>query len=151
MCLVTKDPTIHILEEDMIVYKLVKLELDGRYRSYFRFDYYYIENQLHFRDKLIGKIYESINEAEEDRITYADTETIKKFGFRPGYLKEWVVDEKISVFREGFHFCESLERAKKFNADHKDIVKFTVPKGAEVVYDRFGLGVCNKIICTPNK
>lgn len=121
MCLITEQKEPIILEEDLIVYKNVKLTKNG-YESYF-FPFTWKAKKLEETELKTG---------------------IKFTGFDPlvtCHYKDSI--SEIKSWEEGFHFAFTKERLHILNVPIKE---FLIPKGAQVVKDATGLGVTNKIM-----
>ncbi|MFA5722670.1 MAG: hypothetical protein WC979_00195 [Candidatus Pacearchaeota archaeon] len=57
---------------------------------------------------------------------------------------------RLQSYGQGYHFCVTKKRAKQ-HSNYYTILSCTIPKGSEVVFDKTGLGITNKIIINSPK
>jgi hypothetical protein len=132
MCLLTieKEPTI--LTEDLVVYKKMKIEPDGTFRSIF-YDKKWRRGLIYSTKLQIEKYGDYFDDIAYDEYKKAGIiiKTEDTFSYRKD--ARWV--------SEGFHwFAEQTERGI-----WGTLVKCIVPAGAKVYRDVSGLGVSDKL------
>ena len=126
MCLITFDPTVHIAEEDMIVYKEGKFPHNEKlFQSALR-PFFYRKFSLYKTE-----ILESGSQAGYDNIV-------------TNFYYSSKSDRKIYSFGQGFHSALELKRLS--GSSFYRNAEFIIPKGSEYIKDETGLLVSNKII-----
>jgi len=144
MCLITKQTTPTILNEDLIVYKELK----------------YIEGEIYSNCEdfpyELNKLYQTEIKKTTD-LCYNDHIVEQYYnltGFSLLGLKEEYKKQHLKSYGKGFHFYNSIERLNLSNEPFKNdvlvyqqvTVKCTIPKGSKVYFDDTELGVANQII-----
>ena len=126
MCLVTFDPTVHIAEEDMVVYKQgIKVEESVFSSGFFTFSYK--QNTL-YETKIKKGIFHYFDCIAERMYNNMEERYLQSFG-------------------AGFHSAFTKERFDTTGIPGEDsIAEFIIPKGSEYIKDETGLLVSNKII-----
>ena len=148
MSLITRSNCVDIVEENIKVYKYVRI-IDGNYHSEF--------NGFCYKQ---GVIYETKLKTSElslfSSIEMFDEVVIKKYipdGIKQGSieLQEYIMNN-YKCINEGFHSSFSKERLKNRLKDilklRKDfeIREFIIPRGSEYYKDETGLLVSNRIL-----
>jgi hypothetical protein len=130
MCLITEQNKAIILEEDLIVYKLIKKIGDCYYSTFFDFDW--TKNVL---EEVVMKSHQTDYDGGDD----VPFDTTAKQAYEEFFRNE------LTVWKEGFHFAFQKSRLFCYG-DNEEVMPFKIPKGANIVEDLSGLGVTNKIM-----
>ena len=144
MSLITRSNCVDIAEENIKVYKYVRI-IDGNFHSEF--------NGFCYKQ---GVIYETELKTSETRIEMFDKVVTKKYipdGMKQGSIElKKYIRNNYKCINEGFHSSFSEERLKdklkdilKFRKNF-EIQKFIIPKGSEYYKDETGLLVSNRIL-----
>jgi hypothetical protein len=132
MCLITTQSEPEILEEDLIVYKILDIMLRAKH-VYFMYS--------------IGKLYKTKIEETDDikfydmfaRFHVIEIGPMEEDYDRAG-LKVVIDKYNLKCYGPGFHSFETIDRDNGIN------VECTIPKGSEVYRDGSGLLISNQII-----
>lgn len=125
MCLVTTDPTVHIAEEDMIVYKQGLKETENIFNSSF-YTFSYKKDVLYETEIGIG--------------------TGLYFDCMSDRVYDNIEEKHLHYFGPGFHSAFNPNRFNDTGTEEDSIAEFIVPKGAEYIKDATSLLISNKII-----
>lgn len=151
MCLITNQQEPIILEEDLVVYKVLKSTRSNDV----------VASTARSFEYTLGKLYSTSIEETSDAL-FADPQDLDDcsqiYGVAPHYfgvsklyfIKSKQPATKFKVFGAGFHFCKNKKRAiqhiKTIRSSIVYIYKCLIPKGSEVYYNCSDLGVTNNII-----
>lgn len=164
MCLVTRSNVKEtVLEEDMVVWKLVQRERDPMY-VYSHFQTFVYKRGKRYmtciRKMDSPKTLEYFDDASI-RPFYDDMENVKVLSLnaKSNMVSNRLKEGKLSQYDIGFHFAVEKQRLRNTidlaSMEYADltvkITRFVVPKGAKVVFDESGLGVASEIIYSPEK
>lgn len=132
MCLVTeKQP--ELLEDDLIVYKVVQPLLDRAFQSSFKY-YKYLLHDLQPSIVLLGLPFEEV------------MKTMYGIYANEAAFKFYIDRIDVEVYLNGYHFYIDATKAQKHNIFPAEvIVECMVPAGSTVVYDSTGMGVASQI------
>lgn len=137
MCLITTDPTIHILEEDLIVYKsLIKLDNSQSFISTSQ-NFLYVKGYLNTNKKLVA--------VKQIIISGAD---IANDYYYANYKAHDYYDTKPDCYgvKYGFHVFLKEEDCLSDSYPISTVFSFLIPKGSNIIYDQVGMAVTNQII-----
>jgi hypothetical protein len=126
MCLITEQEKPIILKKDKIVYKVLTYE--GMSPCH---PFTWEAGRL-YTESLSARVVNTL-EIYDGSYTFSDTLTIREYD-RKG---------KFFCFSRGFHFSKTK---KRLNLWREEKFRFKIPAGAEVYYDKTGLGITNKIM-----
>jgi hypothetical protein len=137
MCLITKQSEPEILEEDLIVYKLL-YKYGGKYHSPFTIFMYNLHElyQTKIQTSDDFSFFDNI-----DRETF-ENENTKDSGRSIRYK---VLNNGYSVFGQGFHSALTMERLQTHHIND-EIYICIIPKGSEIYTNSSGLVISNQII-----
>lgn len=141
MCLITKQKEPIILKEDLKVYKLLGYEIEpGVYNAW---------NPALTKTRYSeGQTYKSdIKESEPGSEAIFDGKAAEVVGLDDyGRMSDFMHETDYIAYGPGRHFATTLKRLQPLNLFTKNpVAECTIPAGAEVYYDKSGLGVTNII------
>jgi hypothetical protein len=146
MCLITRQTTPIILEEDLTVYKLVSVWRTSKSYNIF---HSYIQG-FSYEKKVLYKT--TIKRSEYPK--WSDKKASKDYGFgnakNLSQLKhlEELQKEDLVGYDRGFHSYlkrRGLLKRSSYGLKSDRIVECIIPKGSEVYYDESGLCISNQI------
>lgn len=134
MCLITEQKEPIILKEDLIVYKVLRPDL---------------ESPMQYFNYILGRFYE-FGIMPSKNPMWPDSVASEYYGKDNIQTKSPynTITKGLYAYGEGLHFITSKERAYVYTEGiygQMVIVKCLIPAGAEVYYDKTGLGVTNKL------
>jgi hypothetical protein len=155
MCLITRQKVATVLEEDMVVYKEVRIRImDGKILSpycHFEWGNIYSEREplevigyLEPIDISELKPFDPLFFDHQAKRHYLGEDAMSNI---PDESREQIRRMGLTIIRKGFHF---VLKTKRLNCDYhsyssRKIGEFVVPKGAKVYYDETGIGVTDRI------
>ena len=154
MCLITEQKEPEIIDQDLVVYKIVKTDLDKKTNKRVAWPVYYKMGGFRYTEGELNKT-EMIKKSGDNNISYFDgmvgdhlAEKYKIAPNFPGALEQLVRIGVIAAIGQGFHFGTTRRRFCVTDPN-LSISRFIVPAGSEVYFDETGLGVSNQIIYSP--
>lgn len=150
MCLITNTPEKLIAQEDMTVYKILRVspfDFDNGYA----FSVYFLGFGYKIGELCITEIKKETNLSKLTAFDSVDSEWLnKRYGYPSFYSRGWkgaVERGELTAFGPGFHSFLNPTRLGT-NCIPKEERKFecTIPKGSEYILDPTGLVVSNQII-----